>query len=130
MATAIQTCYRHPDRRAGVTCQRCDRPICPDCMTQGSVGFHCPECVKAASKAAPVYNSRTLPVSQPIVTYGLMAINIGVFVLDLALNYRLTGYNSDAPGTGTLYAFAVYNGEWWRLVTSGFLHYGFIHIAM
>ena len=45
--TQMQTCYRHADRRAGVICQRCDRPICPDCMQQASVGFHCPECTKS-----------------------------------------------------------------------------------
>ena len=48
--TTPQTCYRHADRRAGVICQRCDRPICPDCMHQASVGFHCPECTKTSGQ--------------------------------------------------------------------------------
>ena len=48
--TPPQTCYRHPDRRGGVICQRCDRPICPDCMHQASVGFHCPECTKQGAQ--------------------------------------------------------------------------------
>lgn len=126
----VVTCYRHPDRRAGVTCQRCDRPICPDCMTQGSVGFHCPECVKAAAKNAPTFTARTLPMAQPYVTYVLMAINIAVFVLDLSLKNRLTEGTDVSAGDGVLFAYGVYAGEWWRLVTSGFLHYGFIHIAM
>jgi membrane associated rhomboid family serine protease len=130
MTTPTVTCYRHHDRRAGVTCQRCDRPICPDCMTQGSVGFHCPECVKAASKAAPTYTARTMPVAQPFVTYLLMAVNIAVFVLDLSLKNRLTQGTAVSNGEGVLYAYAVYAGEWWRLVTSGFLHYGFLHLGM
>ena len=54
----ITTCYRHPDRRAGVTCQRCDRPICPSCMVQASVGFQCPECVKGAAKSSPTVRFR------------------------------------------------------------------------
>ena len=45
--TQLHTCYRHGGRRAGVICQRCDRPICPSCMHSASVGFHCPECIKS-----------------------------------------------------------------------------------
>lgn len=126
----VVTCYRHPDRRAGVTCQRCDRPICPDCMTQGSVGFHCPECVRAAAKAAPVYTTRTLPVAQPYVTYALMAVNVAVFVLDLAAGGTISNGQGRVWEQGVLFAPAIVAGEWWRLVTSGFLHYGIIHLGM
>src|SRR5690349_10443991 len=126
----VVTCYRHPDRRAGVTCQRCDRPICPDCMTQGSVGFHCPECVKAAAKAAPSYTARSLPMAQPYVTYALMAINLAVFVIDLGTGATISNGQGDLWERGVLFAPAIVAGEWWRLVTSGFLHYGIIHLAM
>src|SRR2546421_8964642 len=82
MAVPIQTCYRHPDRRAGVTCQRCDRPICPSCMTQASVGFHCPECAKGGRQK--VYTARTVFASQrPIVTQALVAVNALVFLAGL-----------------------------------------------
>src|SRR6266550_9207010 len=95
MAAAIQTCYRHPDRRAGVTCQRCDRPICPECMTQASVGFHCPECSRQGKQK--VYTARTLMGStQPIVTIVLIAVNAAIYLLTTGndrffLDYALLG---------------------------------------
>lgn len=44
-APAVPVCYRHPGRETYVSCTRCSRPICPECMTEASVGFQCPECV-------------------------------------------------------------------------------------
>jgi len=38
-------CYRHPGRETYIGCQRCGRPICPECMISAAVGFQCPECV-------------------------------------------------------------------------------------
>ena len=46
-------CYRHPDRPAGVRCQRCDWPICPACMNSAAVGFQCPECFNYGVKSIP-----------------------------------------------------------------------------
>lgn len=51
-AAGVPTCYRHPDRETWIRCQRCERPICPDCMRDAAVGFQCPDCVKQANKGS------------------------------------------------------------------------------
>src|SRR3954447_387401 len=131
MAAEIQTCYRHPDKRAGVSCQRCDRPICPSCMSSASVGFHCPECAKSGKQK--VYTSRSLFTHRPIVTQVLIGINIAVFVVGALGGGRagvLFDGRNDLLVNGGLNAFAIAEqGEWWRIFTSGFLHFGVLHLA-
>ncbi len=133
VTTAVQTCYRHPDRRAGVVCQRCDRPICPDCMQQASVGFHCPECTKrSGQKVLRASQLRT----KPVVTHALIALNLAVFVAGIGSGLQTKdrviidgGLVGEAvnPFTGQLVGVA--HGEWWRLLSSGFLHANAIHIG-
>ncbi|MGE3619506.1 MAG: rhomboid family intramembrane serine protease [Acidimicrobiia bacterium] len=132
METAVQTCYRHPDRRAGVRCQRCDRPICPACMHQASVGFQCPECARGGRQTVVRGISRT--VGRPMVTLVLVAVNLAVFVAgigsDLAtrdsvvVDGGLIGLGFD--GTGLV---GVAEGQWWRIFTSAFLHANLVHVA-
>jgi membrane associated rhomboid family serine protease len=139
VATETITCYRHPDRRAGVKCQRCERWICPDCMVQASVGFHCPECAQTGRQQ--VYTSRSLAAYKPIVTYTLIGLNLAVFIIggfldpdafrgvsgDLFVEGNLIGaFSTD----GFTVAGGVADGEVYRIVTSGFLHAGFAHVAM
>src|SRR3954468_3966070 len=124
----MATCYRHPGRETGVSCSNCGRPICPDCMTPTPVGMRCPEC---ASQKTQVRNMAAVRSgTDPIVTYALIAINVLAFVAELASGSSAT---SRGGGTivadGALYGPDVADGEYWRLVTSGFLHAGFIHIA-
>jgi membrane associated rhomboid family serine protease len=132
MTTSTSTCYRHGDRRAGVTCQRCSRPICANCMIQASVGFQCPECARGGRQQ--VINAQNLrSVDRPYATYVLIALNAAVFVIGEALGQR--GVNLTAEGgliSGTLDGFAVgvLGGEWWRIVTSGFLHANWLHLGM
>ncbi len=125
------TCYRHSDRSAGVRCQRCDRYICPACMNTASVGFHCPECAKAGKQK--VYTGAAMFHGRPIVSQVLMAVNVAVFVVSVAMGdgflrgaIALDGLLID----GALFGPAVdQGGEWYRIITSGFLHYGAIHLA-
>jgi membrane associated rhomboid family serine protease len=135
VTTPMQTCYRHHDRRAGVVCQRCDRPICPDCMHQASVGFHCPECTKQG--AQKVVRPRQLLNQRPAVTQALIAINSAVFIIGVGAGLetkdRFTidfGLIARAINPFTRQLIGVAEGEWWRLVTSGFLHANIIHIAL
>lgn len=115
------TCYRHPNNRAAVGCQRCGRPICTECMTQASIGHHCPECL-AGSKQR-VYTARNLPSStgSPLLV-ALIAINVVVYLAQEGSNDRITL-------DGLLFGPAVADGEWWRIVTSAFLHANLLHIG-
>ncbi|MBN2044659.1 MAG: hypothetical protein JW757_06545 [Anaerolineales bacterium] len=43
-------CYRHPDRETSLRCNRCDKPICPQCAQRTATGYRCPDCIKEQSK--------------------------------------------------------------------------------
>jgi membrane associated rhomboid family serine protease len=126
-----ETCYRHPDRETRVSCSSCGRPICPDCMTPTPVGMRCPECMR----------QRTKVVRNPVGTPGqfsafpatmvLIAINVIVYLIEIA--HGGGGLGGQSPRTiydlGGLFGPAVSEGEWYRLVTSGFVHVSPLHIA-
>jgi membrane associated rhomboid family serine protease len=132
--TGLLSCYRHPGRETGVRCSRCDRPICPACMIPASVGFHCPECVSQGNKT--VRTARTLYGGNVHrggidVTRVLVGINAVIFVITL-----VNGASAiDGSGRSTVYdRFAliptqVASGEWYRLFSSMFLHFGIWHIV-
>jgi membrane associated rhomboid family serine protease len=131
-----QHCYRHPDVATGVRCVRCDRPICPQCMHPASVGFQCPECVREGNAsvrtARTVYGGRVRPGTQPgLVTRVLIGINVVVFIITASSGANVL---SGSTGSSTIYnRFAlipvdVAHGQWYRLITAAFLHYGIIHI--
>jgi len=124
------TCYRHPDRRAGVRCQRCERLICPSCMATAAVGFHCPECARRGRQK--VYTRATLQraFNRPVVAQVLIGLNAAVFVA--GLGSETTNAMAGRGGfirDGGLFGPAVADGEWWRIVTAGFLHAGLLHLA-
>src|SRR5688572_24767753 len=80
-AEAVPTCYRHPDKETWVRCQRCERPICPECMRDAAVGFQCPECVAEGNRG--IRQARSTfgggVVRTPFVTYAILVINVLVF---------------------------------------------------
>ncbi|MEH3055132.1 MAG: rhomboid family intramembrane serine protease [Patulibacter minatonensis] len=122
-------CYRHKSRPTAVRCSNCDRPICADCMRSTPVGFRCPECAPTSSFAL---------ADDLIVTKTIIFVNVVVFIVGLGLQMSdggtLQAFGSDVTRepmkSGALVTFLVQQGEWWRIFTSGFLHSGFLHIAL
>ncbi|GAA0940787.1 rhomboid family intramembrane serine protease [Actinocorallia libanotica] len=123
----MPTCYRHPGRETYVRCTRCERPICPDCMVEASVGFQCPECVHQGNRdirhAKGRFGGEVATV--PRLTYALIAVNVVVFLLQYGLgDADLIRYDFG------LIPPLVAEGEYYRLLTSAFLHNGVTHLAL
>lgn len=76
----MNTCYRHPDRETGVSCQRCDRYICNDCATPAAVGFLCPEDSSQKADIRLPRFQQSLFQRSPV-TISLIAINLFVYVV-------------------------------------------------
>jgi membrane associated rhomboid family serine protease len=155
---AVPVCYRHPKREAYLRCVRCDRPICPDCVIEAPVGFQCPECVAAGRRTVRV--SRTMfggstTGEHGYVTKALIAINTAVLVVGVAISGAQSLYGGGLGGllsgstklsqawsvwgvaqTGygrvvtAQYRAGVADGEYYRLFTSMFVHYGLVHLAL
>jgi len=96
-------------------------------MTTTSVGMRCPECASQKTKV------RTMgSVTDPRLTYILIGVNVAV-----ALGSLLSGGgaglftgSTSLTNDGAVSRFFIEDGEYWRLVTSGFLHYGIFHLGL
>jgi len=118
------TCYRHPNRETWVSCVRCGRHACPDCLRQAAVGQQCVECVRGASRgtrrATTVFGGR--PTRGATVTWTLVALNVLVFLVEVArpdvlYAWGMLGMPARTPGGIEA---GVTAGQWYRLLTSAF----------
>ncbi|MDH6569122.1 membrane associated rhomboid family serine protease [Streptomyces sp. SAI-117] len=138
-AQNLPGCYRHPDRETGIRCTRCERPICPECMVSASVGFQCPECVRDGGGSGPApaaARPRTLAggsvTADPrLLTKILIGINLAMFIAiqthaSLAADLSLVGAYPPPPFTASE---GVADGQYYRLVTSLFVHQQIWHIG-
>ena len=119
------TCYRHPGKETWVSCVRCGRYACPDCLREAAVGQQCVECVRGDGRTTrqpkTVFGGR--PARSATVTLTLIAINVVIFLAEVAkpnLLYELgmlgtPAYTPAGPQAG------VAGGEWYRLITSAFV---------
>ncbi|MBH02216.1 MAG: rhomboid family intramembrane serine protease [Acidimicrobiaceae bacterium] len=142
-------CYWHSDRYAGVTCQRCERRVCAECMHTASVGFHCPACItpqnihsRRQRGSSLRFGGRIEKVSeQSLTTRSLIAVNLLAFFAalfkggslgsgggDITIDFGLVGYGRVLSAFSIDYV-GIAEGEWWRMFTGGFLHAGVIHLA-
>src|SRR5438445_11948388 len=154
MAEAVEkTCYRHPDRVTGLSCSECGRPICTECMTMAPVGIRCPEHSGRPQGVQRVTQGVRRASFEGVgskVTRALIGINVAVYIAELATGGGVNGNQGAIYQDGALIAngvkyghalvgvpahthFAglvgVAHGEWWRLITAAFLHYGPIHLG-
>ena len=129
-------CYRHPDRLTGVRCVRCNRPICPECQRQASVGFQCPDDVRAG--AASVRHGRTVVGAPdrshpPYISWALIVINVVIY-LATALGPGSTlvdNTHTELFQDWELVPNVVgFRHDYLRLVTAAFLHLGPLHIFL
>jgi membrane associated rhomboid family serine protease len=124
--TVERTCYRHPDRITGLSCSECGRPICTECMTMAPVGIRCPE---HAGGQRVVDRSRAFSVGGRV-TQLLIAINVGVYLAELLTGGGVQGDRGWIFDHGVLFGPFVAAGDWWRLITSAFMHYGPFHLLL
>jgi membrane associated rhomboid family serine protease len=136
---AAPVCYRHPDRETWIRCQRCERPICPDCMNSASVGFQCPNCIREGARTvrsprAPYGGS---PSANPAFTsIGLIVLNIAVWLsiraddglIDKLALLPQSAVRVDPDGSRHVIE-GVSGGAYWQLATSVFSHVEVLHIA-
>jgi len=127
------TCYRHPDRETYISCSECGRPICTECMTQAPVGQRCPEHSGKAQGARRITTGVRRTAYEgggAIVTKTLIAINVLVYLAELAQGAGINANSGSIFFHGALDGPDVANGDWWRLFTSMFLHYGPLHLGL
>jgi membrane associated rhomboid family serine protease len=131
-AQTIEVCYRHPSVQTRVHCTRCGRPICPDCMIQAPVGFQCPECVEQARRDFRGGAGRSLRGGVSATKALLVAIAIP-FVIEVVLGGPQALFSPSAEvlfDMGAMQPIAVADGQFWRLFTAMFLHFGLFHVAL
>ncbi len=98
-------------------------------MTPTPVGMRCPEC--ASHRTRVVHGAGTSSGFGHIpVTIGLIVVNVLAYLIEIATGSGGLGEQSGRiVGDYGLYGPSVSEGEWYRLVTSGFLHANVIHIG-
>jgi membrane associated rhomboid family serine protease len=111
-------------------------------MTPAAVGIRCPEHSgkpQGLQRVTQTARRATIESVGAYVTKALIAINVGIFLLELGTGGTFNGIGSRIYERGVLVAsgidssghlVGVAHGEWWRLLTAAFLHYGPIHLGM
>lgn len=119
----MTVCYRHADRPTALRCTQCHRYVCAECLRPEELGGPCPDCAQhgAVAHGGPTYApARTTWV--PLITYGLIALNVACFIGQQAWPGRDSGLMLWSP--------AVADGQFYRLLTAPFLHYGPMHLLL
>ncbi|MEV6341960.1 rhomboid family intramembrane serine protease [Actinoplanes sp. NPDC051851] len=147
-------CYRHPERETLLSCSRCERPICTSCMNDASVGHQCPDCVREGQRgqrqAVTAFGGNLAAGRAGYATRAIIGVNVLVMVASVILGgpkaiagaggfFGLLGNGTSLTDAGEVLGWAYYadhsvhgiaEGEWYRLFTAMFLHYGVVHLLL
>src|SRR5450432_652532 len=119
-------CFRHPGRETYVSCTRCERPACPDCLRSAAVGQQCVDCVREGNKTVRqprgAFGGR-IP-SSAAATWTLVGLNVAAYLGEwihrgIVDQFALIGQafiSANGPLVG------VAQGQYYRLITNAFLH--------
>jgi membrane associated rhomboid family serine protease len=120
------TCYRHPGRETYLSCVRCGRPTCPDCLREAPVGHQCVECIKESGRTvrqpAGVFGGNV--ARDALATWVLVGLNVAFYIVEwiypkIEDYLAMVGRIYD-PALNQVIGVAV--GQDYRLLTSAFLH--------
>jgi membrane associated rhomboid family serine protease len=156
-APGVTVCYRHAGREANIRCQRCERPICTECMRDAAVGFQCPSCIKEGARStrqavAPYGGARS--ANPALTSYVLIGVNVALWLAVVATGWQSSGLihrlallptgvcgsiaepdafyrlsEARCVGSDMRWAPGVADGAYWQLLTSAFMHVQLWHIA-
>jgi membrane associated rhomboid family serine protease/Flp pilus assembly protein TadD len=115
-------------------------------VTENSAALKCPECAAKNVLSAPAPTKRSasredaaaftaemnhIAPAKPVITWTIIALCTAVFVVEIL---KGAGFDTMAPDLairlGANYGPQTMSGQWWRLFTSMFLHFGFFHLGM
>jgi len=124
--SGVPTCYRHAGRETYLSCTRCGRPACPECLRSAPVGQQCVDCIKEGDRTvrrpSGVFGGRV--VSGAVVTYTLVALNVVFYLVEWVypkiVDYLALIGGAYDPKLNEVVGVA--QGEYYRLLTSAFLH--------
>ena len=123
-----------------MSCVRCGRPACPDCLRSAAVGQQCVDCVRQGNRGIrrPAGAFGGQAISSVIVTWTLVAINVIAYLVEIAYP-KIVDYGQMVGGPATDQVLGervgVANGDLYRLISNTFLHeppgngIGILHIA-
>jgi membrane associated rhomboid family serine protease len=113
----VPVCPRHPDRESYVRCQRCERPVCPECQRPAAVGIQCVDCVRdqvRGQRGARTVFGGTASSGRPLVTQAIVGVCVAIYLLQILPGSVVTSKLEFAPFLA--------ESEPWRFLTSAFVH--------
>ena len=102
-------------------------------MTPAPVGLRCPDHSGRPQGVARV-RSRARRIgfegTGALVTKILIGINVAVYLAQIGTGTGTTSLGGTLYEKGALFGPFVAQGDWWRLITGGFLHANLLHLGM